>query len=299
MTRHHRILGLVALAAVLVWAIPALAARTIDETRKVDKDATITIECLAGQVKVETWNKGEVSIQGTLDPKAEELRIEGGGGRLEIEVEYPDRVRNVNEGSDLRLRVPEGATVEISTVSADTEVHGVRGDVEVETVSGQVVVRGEPRELDVESVSGVIDVDVETDTAALACVSGDLKVRGVRRELECAVVSGTIEVDAGEDMMALECETVSGDITVTGRLPRDADWSLSAHSGDIRVRLDGDVDAEIDIETFSGEIRDVFGHQARRVSKYAPGYELQTTVGDGSATLEIEAFSGEVDVRKK
>jgi DUF4097 and DUF4098 domain-containing protein YvlB len=124
-------------------------------------------------------------------------------------------------------------------------------------------------------------------------------VRGVRRELECSVVSGSIEVDAGKDMTSLECETVSGDITVRGELPRQADWSLSAHSGDITVLLSGDVDAEFEIETFSGEINDVFGHQAHRTSKYAPGSELEATVGDGSASVEIEAFSGEVSVRKQ
>ncbi len=299
MNRHHRFPGLLAVAAVLVWALPALAQQAIDETRSVDKDATITIEVLAGRVAVETWNKGEVHITGTLDPKAEELRIEGGGGRLQIEVEYPDRIRDIDEGSDLRIRVPEEADVEISTVSADVTVDDVRGDVDIETVSGEVGVRGEPAELEVESVSGVLDIDVKTDTASLTCVSGDLKVRGVRRDLECAVVSGSIEVDAGKDMMSLECETVSGDITVTGELPGRADWSLSAHSGDITVLLSGDVDAEFEIETFSGEINDVFGHQARRTSKYAPGSELEATVGDGSATVDIEAFSGEVTVRKK
>ncbi len=299
MNRHHRILGLLALAAALVWALPALAQQPIDETREVDRDATIIIEVLAGSVTVETWNKNEVRITGTLDPKADELRIDGGGGRLEIAVEYPDRIRDIDQGSDLRIRVPEQADVEISTVSADVTVDGVRGDVDVETVSGEVGVRGEPAELEVESVSGVLDIDVETDTASLACVSGDLKVRGVRRDLECAVVSGTIEVDAGKDMTSLECETVSGDITVRGELPRKADWSLSAHSGDITVLLGGDVDAEFEIATFSGEINDVFGHQARRTSKYAPGNELEATVGDGSASVEIEAFSGEVTVRKQ
>jgi DUF4097 and DUF4098 domain-containing protein YvlB len=299
MNRHHRILVLLALATTLIWALPALAQQQIDESRKVDKDATITIEVLAGRVVVETWNKGEVQITGTLDPKARELKIEGGGNRLDIEVEYPERVRDIDEGSDLRIRVPEQADVEISTVSADVNVADVRGDVDIETVSGEVVVRGQPAELDVECVSGVLDIDVQTDTATLACVSGDLKVHGVRRELECSVVSGTIAVDAGKDMTSLECEAVSGDITLSGELPGKADWNLSAHSGNITVLLSGDVNAEFEVETFSGEINDIFGHQARRTSKYTPGSELEATVGDGSATVDIEAFSGEVTVRKK
>jgi DUF4097 and DUF4098 domain-containing protein YvlB len=292
---------LLVLALLLTLAVGAAEARDgtpIDETRKVDRDVRLTVECLAGEITVETWNKDEVQITGTLDPKAEELQIRGGGDRLTIEVEYPDRVRDV-EGSDLRIRMPERGSLDVSSVSADVAVDGVRGSVDVETVSGTVTVRGEPADVDVENVSGTIDLDVKTDRASLACVSGELKVRGVRKELECEVVSGDIDVDAGDELGSLDCETVSGDITVAGQLPRGADWSLAAHSGDVTVDLRGDVNAEFEIETFSGEIHDVFGNKAHRVSKYAPGSELDATVGDGGAKVEIEAFSGDVRVRKR
>ncbi len=153
--------------------------------------------------------------------------------------------------------------------------------------------------IEVETVSGSLDLDVSTDVASLDCVSGDIEIKGVRRELECAVVSGDIFVDAGKDMESLECGTVSGDVTVMGSIPSGADWSLAAHSGDITLKLVGKVNAEFDIETFSGEIHDMFGHKAERTSKYAPGSELSFTEGNGDASVEIEAFSGDVKVRVK
>ena len=113
------------------------------------------------------------------------------------------------------------------------------------------------------------------------------------------MISGNIEVDAGKDMESLECETISGDVTVTGQLPRGAEWSLAVHSGDITLNLVGKVNAVFEIETFSGEIHDVFGHKAERTSKYAPGEELEFTEGDGGASVEIEAFSGDVVVRQR
>jgi DUF4097 and DUF4098 domain-containing protein YvlB len=175
----------------------------------------------------------------------------------------------------------------------------VRGELDIETVSGDITLRGEPREVEVETVSGNLDLDATTEVAKLACVSGDITVKGVRRELECAVVSGDIRVMAGKEMSSLECETVSGDVTVEGELPEGADWSLAAHSGDIVLDLRGEVNAEFEIESFSGEIHDVFGHSAERTSKYAPGSELSCEVGNGSAKVEIEAFSGDVRVRQR
>jgi DUF4097 and DUF4098 domain-containing protein YvlB len=173
------------------------------------------------------------------------------------------------------------------------------GGIELETVSGDITLRDEPASIEAATVSGDLDLDVKTDKAELACVSGDIVVKGVRRELECGVVSGEIEVWAGSDMEDLECETVSGDITVTGEMPDGASWSLAAHSGDITLVLTGRVDARFDIETFSGNINDTFGHEAKRTSKYAPGRELSFVEGEGKARVEIEAFSGDVRVLKK
>jgi DUF4097 and DUF4098 domain-containing protein YvlB len=296
--KRHPIIPALAILALTIAVLPAAAQRQVDETRQVDDDATIQIQTMAGSVTVTGWDKNEVHITGTLDEQAEELAIEGGGGRLSIEVKYPDRVKEI-DGSELKIMVPRGAEVDVSTIAADVAVDKVRGELDIETVSGEVMLRGEPREVEVETVSGNLDLDVETDVASVACVSGDIKVAGVRRELECAVVSGDIDVLAGKEMSSLECETVSGDVTVTGELPRGADWSLAVHSGDIVLNLQGEVNAEFDIESFSGEIHDVFGHAAERTSKYAPGSELSCTVGDGGAKVEIEAFSGDVKVRKK
>jgi len=276
---------------------PALAGLSVDETRAVNKDATIRIENLAGTITVTGWDRSEVQITGTLDDQAEKLEITGGGDRLDIEVRYPRSVKT-HDGSTLDIRVPAGCRVKTSTVSADVAVDKVAGSVEIETVSGEVNVRGNPAGLDVEAVSGGIDVAVATAKATLACVSGDINVGGIRGELECSTVSGSIEIDAGKQLQALECETVSGDLTVTGELPRDADWNLSAHSGDVTLVLAGKVDAEFRIETFSGEIHDAFGHTAVRSSQFTPGHELEFSEGEGNAAVEINAFSGDVQIRK-
>jgi len=59
------------LSLALILAGSVLAQQRIDESREVDKDATISIETLAGEVTVTGWSKHEVRITGTLDKQAE------------------------------------------------------------------------------------------------------------------------------------------------------------------------------------------------------------------------------------
>jgi DUF4097 and DUF4098 domain-containing protein YvlB len=291
MTRFQTPLStlLTILAVSLLLALPALADQSIDETRKADKDAVISIDNLAGSVTVTGWNRQEVKITGTLDDKAEELKISGDSKQLSIEVRYPDRVRNINEGSRLTIQVPAGCQLEIRTVSAEVTTDKTEGALEVKTVSGEVTLRGKP--------ASVRAVDVQTDRANLACVSGTIKVAGVRGDLSCRSVSGKIQVDAGKDLKTLGCDVVSGDITVTGQLARKAEWDLSAHSGNVNVELAGKVDARFRLKTFSGDIDDVMGHQAERTSKYAPGKELSFTEGGGDALVKVDVFSGRIRVK--
>jgi DUF4097 and DUF4098 domain-containing protein YvlB len=299
MTRFQTPLStlLTILAVSLMLALPALADQSIDETRKADKDAVISIDNLAGSVTVTGWNRQEVKITGTLDDKAEELKISGDSKQLSIEVRYPDRVRNINEGSRLTIQVPAGCQLEIRTVSAEVTTDKTEGALEVKTVSGKVTLRGKPASVRAETVSGLIDVDVQTDRANLANVSGTIKVAGVRGDLSCRSVSGKIQVDAGKDLKTLGCDVVSGDITVTGQLARKAEWDLSAHSGNVNVELAGKVDARFRLKTFSGDIDDVMGHQAERTSKYAPGKELSFTEGGGDALVKVDVFSGRIRVK--
>ena len=56
--------------------------------------------------------------------------------------------------------------------------------------------------------------------------------------------------------------------------------------------------ADFNVETFSGKIVNDFGHTPRRESEYAPGQELQFTLGSGSATVDVESFSGRVELRE-
>ena len=60
--------------------------------------------------------------------------------------------------------------------------------------------------------------------------------------------------------------------------------------------VSGKLSAKFDVETFNGDIENCYGHEARRTSKYAPGYELSFTQGDGDGRIEIATLNGDIDI---
>ncbi len=56
------------------------------------------------------------------------------------------------------------------------------------------------------------------------------------------------------------------------------------------------MNADFDIESFSGDIEVCFGPKARGTSKFTPGSELSFTQGKGGARVELQTLSGEISV---
>lgn len=283
----------------LATALPAPAGQAIDETHKVNRNAVVTIDNLAGSVTVTGSSRNEVKITGTLDDKAEELRVTGDANQLAIEVRYPEKTGSIKNGSHLEIQVPIDSRLEIETVSANVSVDRCEGPLTINTISGEAVLRGKPAAVRAETVSGGLDLDATTDRAVLSSISGGITAKGVRHHLSCNTISGNIKVAVEKDLTALNCEVISGDITVTGQPARKAEWDLSAHSGNVTVNLIGKVDARFRLKTFSGTIDDAFGHAAERTSQYVPGKELSFTEGDGEALVKVSVFSGNIRIQRQ
>ncbi|MBU0741092.1 DUF4097 domain-containing protein [bacterium] len=291
-------LRLAMLAVCLCVATTATAGDRVDETRKVEKDAKISIDNLAGTIEVIGWDKHEVRIQCDLDPKAKKLEITGGEGDLGIKVKYPRKIRGEFKGSELVVQVPHGCRVETESVSADVSVRGVDGKVGIESVSGEIAVRGNPRSLEIASISGLIDVDAETDDVEIESVSGDIFLQNVRKRLSVSSVSGDVEIKA-ETLDTFSFNVVSGELDLTARPTQQGRWNIDCHSGEVTLYLPADVDAEFEIDSFSGDIDDGFGHEASRTGRYTPGKELSFTQGAGGARIKVSVFSGDVRIVKR
>jgi DUF4097 and DUF4098 domain-containing protein YvlB len=299
--RNHRaaIAGIALIAAGL--PMRAMAEKSVDETKATSPTGMVEIEVVSGTVVITGWNKGEVSVKGTIHDDAR-LEITGGGSRTSITVKGPETHglfgTHGDIDCDLQIQVPLGSEIAAQTVSADLSVSGVKGEIELETVSGAINAAGEPSRASVKTVSGEIDFTASTPRVEAESVSGSVELRGPTGEVEASTVSGEIIVTAGR-LREVQCSAVSGSVEVDAGPTPDAHWEISSHSGEVLVTFPADVSADVSVETFSGEISSDFGGESRRTSKYAPGEELEFTAGSGDARIEISSFSGTVRLRKK
>lgn len=83
----------------------------------------LVLESVAGDVQVEAWEEAEVLLQAE-DP----VMVSQEGNLLRLE----------SVATDVQLRVPRAASLQLESVSGDVLVNGVQGEVVVETVAGEV-----------------------------------------------------------------------------------------------------------------------------------------------------------------
>lgn len=283
----------------LTVPIAALAATPIDETREVNANVHVRIENIAGSVEVRAGVDDRVQITGTLGDGAKPLRVEGDRERLSIKVEPQNGGWRGNRmgSSNLVIRVPGKARLAVNTVSADVDVEGLSGShADIETVSGSIGFSADSERVSLKSVSGSIRGEGAGKDWNVGTVSGRIDLPKAGGELRVESVSGSIEFDFGR-AERLRAETVSGRIVAGGELMPGGSVGMQSVSGSIELTLGGSVDARINAKTFSGPIESDFGTPER--SGIGGGKTLETTVGNGSADVRLESFSGRVRIRSR
>jgi DUF4097 and DUF4098 domain-containing protein YvlB len=264
--------------------------------RPLAADGVVEIDNLAGSVQVIGWSESRVEITGVLGKNVEDLEIEGGDGRLSIEVDVPRHVDDLD--TDLVIRVPATASVGVETVSATIQIEGVGGAVELESVSGWVKTAGRPTELDVETVSGNVTVAFAALRTELSSVSGAITVEDGEGRLYVESVSGNIHVNAGL-LDEAGFETVSGNVVFAADMGSRGEFDFESMSGVVTLLVPPAISADFDVSTFSGAIENAVGPQARSTSQYTSEKELSFTAGSGGPQVSIETFSGAVKIKTR
>lgn len=284
------------LAGVLLAS--ASAAQAINESLDASGDGTVYVSNTAGSVEVDGWSRNEVEITGNLGRNVEELQFERDGDDIVIKV----KVRRNNSHSistKLVIKVPEDSSMEVHTVSADIDIDNVMGEQRLESVSGDIVTAAHASDIEAETVSG--DVEVQGDgkmmRSRLNSVSGDVDVDNLSGEISAESVSGDVTIRNGAFERAF-ANTVNGEIVFHAGLLSDGRLEVETINGEVDVRLNGKVSARFDLETFNGDIRNCFGPDAVRTSKYTPGVELKFTEGSGDGRVSIETLNGNIRLCK-
>jgi len=286
---------------------------------KLGRDGRVSVGNVSGDIAVTGGSGDEVSIEAVKRTRGDQSQlgavrivVDDRAGRVDIRTEYDNSrfFRNNNVSVDYTVTVPSGASVDMKSVSGNIKVTGVRGSVRAESVSGNVTTTDTPKVETAKSVSGNVTLSgiaIDGDLSA-GTVSGTVTAKGVKAHaLELGSVSGDVVVtDVTCDR--LTAKSVSGGFEYTGTITKGGVYDVNLHSGTVRFVLVNPSGFELSANTFSGSIRselpltiggdsrDRDGNSRRRgVSNRS----IRATFGDGSATLTLRTFSGDIVIVKR
>lgn len=281
----------------LLIAVPgiALAGESIQERADMSASGKVTVVNISGDIDISTWDRDEVELTGELGEDSELVfDVSGGNVRIEVETEDSSGWGRGPEPTDLVVRVPVGADLDISGVSSNIQIDDAGGDtLEAESVSGDVEVTGDVERLELTSVSGDVEFRGMATRSSVETVSGDIDLEGLSGELEVSLVSGDVSLIGGE-FESGRFESVSGSLELDLGVSRNGRLSVETMSGDAILGLPSGQEGEFRAQTFSGDIRSEFGKAVR--DRTGPGQRLEHVEGDGGAVIRVESFSGDIRI---
>lgn len=286
--------GLGAMAVML--PVTAVSGEEIDKTLNMSNDGLVQVENMVGIIEFSGWDRSEVQIRGEAGDDVEEVEITSTATGVKIRVHNRSGKRNI-EGTNLYLRIPQSASIEADSVSADITVSDNLGErILLNTVSGDLEIDASPELLEMHSVSGDVEFRGTASRSSVETVSGEIALVGPSGEISINTVSGDVSLEAGEVSRG-RFESVSGDMTLTLSLGDGGRLSCDSMSGDVKLRLPASQQAEFTAQSYSGDINSEFG-SSTRVSK-GPGQMLRHKEGDNGAEIRLETFSGDVYIRSR
>ncbi|HSC06454.1 MAG TPA: DUF4097 family beta strand repeat-containing protein [Steroidobacteraceae bacterium] len=270
----------------------------VDKRAPADPQGEVEVSNVAGNVSISGWDRNEVQVTGTLGEDVERLDFISEPKRTIIRVKHKETQRRHGDtDAELAIRVPSASRLNVSTVSAEISITHVTGEQRLQSVSGDVSSEIAGEDVEAKTVSGNVVLRGEGKAAVVTVttVSGDAQVRRAAGELSANSVSGSLNLDL-DSITRARVRTTSGDLQLEGPLARDARVDAETISGELVLDFKKPINAEFEIESFTGDIQNCFGPKAQPKSEYGPGSELNFKEGAGSARVIAQSMSGDIQL---
>jgi DUF4097 and DUF4098 domain-containing protein YvlB len=281
-------------------------------TLAIGPNGTLELNNLSGDITVTVGGSREASVEliresrGRTDADAKtglarvtvDSRVVG--TRATVKTDYPnERQSNYSVSVDMNVTVPAGTRVVVHSVSADVKVTGVRGELSVTTISGDLTLTDVGAVAEAKTASGDVKITGSMGDATLdaGTLSGDVILLQVKaRRITASTVSGSVSArDVLCDSATLS--TMSGDAIFLGELARNGRYEVTSHSGDVRFSPTGSVGFVLTASSFGGDITSSLPLQTENTRTRRRS--LSGKVGDGSATVTLQTFNGDITVGAK
>lgn len=293
------------------------AAESVDKQLPISSDTLLQIKIQRGDVQIQSWDKNEVSVTGTLDELSEGFVFEQKGNNLNIEDKMPRHYNGSdNNGSKLTIKVPKTVKLNADTISANLQISQTQGELELNTVSGNISADNLGGNPTLHTVSGDITTKGLTGKVMLDTVSGEIKDSESKGEIKYRLVSGDLSSQTLADKVNVE--QVSGEIN--GDFKTAKEVNVRTVSGDTQVSL-AKVFNKVNLESVSGDmtlsfadvpdasfelnggpggkIKNGLSQDVPQRQKYVQNESLSFQTGAGSASVKMDTISGNLILKKQ
>jgi DUF4097 and DUF4098 domain-containing protein YvlB len=257
-----------------------------DTTIAVAAGTRLKLENQGGDIVIHAWEKNQVRIQASHSRRTR-VEVRHSGAVLSLEADAEHGPANM---VDYELTVPSWMPLDLGGMYATVTIDGSKAPITVQTLEGDIDVKGGAESVKLSTTTGKLVVSGARGRIELNSVSEDIEGSDLQGDIHAETVSGDISLRR-VDAKSVEVEAVSGDLTYEGRIVDGGSYSFLTHSGDISVSIPEGANATISTAVGSGDVRASFTLPAsERPSRRRQTYRL----GNGSATVELETFSGDV-----
>ena len=218
-----------------------------------------------------------------------------------------------NGSVTVRVELPEGADIDVSTRAGDISADGAFGDARLASASGDVSVTSVGGDLHANTASGDIragsvqgKAELNTASGTVGCellhgptrlrtASGDIAVKAARAHVSAQTASGDVHIT--EVLDGCQLQTASGDLEVERAVSGRA--KLQTMSGDVTVGVPRGTAVAVDAQSLTGELSSEIDLDAERPPREADGPGgAADEAGDRWLELNARTVSGDVLIKR-
>ena len=244
---------------------------------------TLRADTISSDIEVVHGNDKQVKAE-LIDASGSGISLVPSGDRIEVVfASTHSGWPHVPAGIDGRLRVevPWGSCVELTSASGDLQVREIGGNVRLRTASGDAKVR---RAANVEA----------------QLVSGDITIENVTGEVRLRTVSGNAVVTQNGAAAKLEFGTTSGDLEWMGACNGNCRIEARTTSGDVKLLMPQSSSFDLRYLTHSGDLSDDLKMQTIENSPSHSGAgSVHARYGKSEGIIEVQTFSGDLHIARR
>ena len=262
-----------------------------DTTFAVNPNAMLAVRNHAGSIVIGTWNRNEMRVR-ALHSSEDRVKIFGSENAVKIKSEtrhgHPDEVQ-------YEITIPASMGVDLWGFETEISVDGAQNGVRVETMEGNIDVRNSRGELSLRSVEGDIHVTGARGRVEVNGVDGGIVLTDIQGSVFAESIDGELRLE-GIESDDVEAKTVDGDVHYDGAIRDDGRYRLTTHDGDVVVAIPEGANVTVSVATFEGEFEADF---PLRIDRAEASRKFSFVLGDGSGTLELHSFDGDIQMLRR